>query len=1224
MRACAFLELTASQNCHLRDASRPAFEPVSPTEFSPTPSVLFRARLKPRLSLSFPTFSTQKHPTPAMRSLTKPLATRSRLTCLAFWTTAAFAQTASPPDNSGPAGGDEVVTLSPFEVVSDTKGYYSANTMSGTRFNTKLQDLGASITVMTKEQMSDFAMTDINDVFLYTAGTEGTGTYSDFAMNRNGELTDNVSLNPTQANRVRGIAAANVSYGNFETMGRVPLDPLVLEGVEISRGPNANVFGLGNPSGTVNQVPVGANTTRHRTLIEGRLDDWDGHRASLDVNRYLIKDKLAIRFSALDQREGFVRKPSGLDTVRYNGMIKYQPFKNTTINASYLYYKSDGNRPNFTPPRDYVSYWAENGKPTWDPITQTVHSNGQSFGPFINDNFLGTPVGFALNRSGGQFQRSNVFVDQSGITYWTAPTNNTGSTPAANTGSGATFNPNGTPRPTGFIRLLGSSPGPNGATGKFLDQPLFNSVRSVISKDLYDYEEINLASPNYIWDEVDTYYATIDQVFVDRPEQLLVGQLGFFREDADRYRRIPIGDAGTGGQNGQLWVDVNEKNIDGSPNPNVGRPYIGVNEPIYSYTPEKWDTYRAQLAYRYDFTQSSGWTKWLGSHQISPYYEYKYRVARKYSYREAIASDHPWLVVGQPGVVSNFARANQANITGGPQAGPNIARPFYRWYVGDADGTNVDFAPGPIVHGTYPLVWGTTGNWRNEPAALQELATTNNTGGANNLKRIIKSTGAVLHSQFLDGKLVATFGLREDKVYAKQGATPQQLLNDNTEHDFTQLHSWEKDHRFSSGKTKTAQFVARPFRDLGFIERWSQSSGGKGFLADLLGNAALTYNKSDNFIPAAPAVDLFLRTLPNQTGEGEDMGVWFNLFDDKLVVRINRYENRQINARDGDANTIAQRTLRLDLDVTTDRHRLYTRATDWIQLTNTGWSAGQVETAVFQTMQMDEATYTGLAENFRAGTIAATNDILAKGTEIEVNYNPTRFWTISANAEEKRSTNLNVSSTVQDWIDQRMPVWTSIVDQNFDPALTSGTAESGGWPATAANPNHLWWLHRYGTATQSAAENFAVNVEAPWSIIRETEGKSRPQIRRYAARLATNFGLEGITDHSTLKKFSIGGAVRWEDRGAIGYYGVEQYPAVITRLDSNRPIWDEQRFYFDAFIAYKTKLFSDKVAATFRFNVRNLQEGGRLQAVGAFPNGEIHSYRIVDPRQFFLTASFDL
>jgi len=1133
---------------------------------------------------------------------------------------------AQPPDQSGGEKPEEVIKLSPFEVVSDTRGYFSANTMSGTRFNTKLQDLGSSITVMTKEQMSDFAMLDINDVFLYTVGTEGTGTYSDFAMNRNGELTDNVSLNPAQANRVRGISAANISYGNFETAGRRPLDPLILDGVEISRGPNANVFGLGQPSGTVNQVPASANLSRHRATVQLRMDDWDGYRTSLDVNRYLIKDKLGIRFSILKQREGFVRKPSGVDTVAYNGFIKYQPFKNTSLNASYQYNKSYGNRPNFTPPRDYVSYWIESGRPGWDPIAQkVVMPDGTTYGPFVNDDFLNTPVGYAFNRSGGQFQRSNVFIDPDGIFYWTAPTNNTGSTPAANTGSGATVNTNGTPRPQGFIRLLGSSPGPTGRSGRYSDQPLFNSVRSVMSRDIYDYESINLAAPNYIWDESKTYYVTIDQFFLNTPSQFLAAQFGFFREDTDRFRKVPIGDAGTGGQNGQLWVDVNKFNLDGTSNPNFGRTYIGVGEPIYSYYPAKWDTYRGQLAYRYDFTQSNGWRKWLGVHQLSPYYEYKYRIERKYSYREAIASEHPWLQVGQPGVVANYARANQASIAGGPQAGPNIIRPFYRFYVGDAEGANVDYAPGPIIPGAYDFLWGTIGNWRREQASLQTLATTNNTGGPNNLKRIIKTAGGVLHSQFLDGKLVTTFGIRDDKVFAMQGATPQLLVNNNTEHDFERDNHWETAYRPSRGKTKTAQFVVRPLRDLAAANRWAQQGTGlTRFFGELIRGAAFTYNKSDSFIPAPPAFDLFLRPLPNQSGEGRDMGVWFNLFSGKLVVRVNHYENKAVNARDGDANTIAQRTLRLDLDVTTDRHRLYARAKDWYTLLNPTWSAAQVEAAIFDTMKIDKATYEALVENFQAGTIAATNDIVAAGTEVELNFNPTRYWTVTANFEEKRSKNENVSSTVQDWINLRMPVWTTIVDPNFDPNLTAGPAESTGWLPTPDNPNHLWWLHRYGSSSQSPAENYAVNVEAPWSIIRETEGKSRPQVRRYAGRLSTSFQLAAITDNRILQRLSIGGAVRYESKGAIGYYGVEQYPARITRLDPNRPIYDKEHYYFDAFIAYRTRLFNDKVSAKFQLNVRNLQESGRLQPVGAFPNGEIHSYRIVDPRQFILTATFDL
>ena len=50
-----------------------------------------------------------------------------------------------------------------------------------------------------------------------------------------------------------------------------------------------------------------------------------------------------------------------------------------------------------------------------------------------------------------------------------------------------------------------------------------------------------------------------------------------------------------------------------------------------------------------------------------------------------------------------------------------------------------------------------------------------------------------------------------------------------------------------------------------------------------------------------------------------------------------------------------------------------------------------------------------------------------------------------------------------------------------------------------------------------------------------------------------------------------------------------------------------------------------KVRATFQLNVKNVQEnGGGLQATQAFPDGTPLAYRIVDPRQFILSASFDL
>ncbi|MFM9090700.1 MAG: TonB-dependent receptor, partial [Verrucomicrobiota bacterium] len=120
------------------------------------------------------------------------------------------------------------------------------------------------------------------------------------------------------------------------------------------------------------------------------------------------------------------------------------------------------------------------------------------------------------------------------------------------------------------------------------------------------------------------------------------------------------------------------------------------------------------------------------------------------------------------------------------------------------------------------------------------------------------------------------------------------------------------------------------------------------------------------------------------------------------------------------------------------------------------------------------------------------------------------------------------------------------------------------------------------------------------------------------------YRLAGLSGQPVLRRFTVGGALRWEDRGAIGYYGVQQLPAVITELDPGRPIWDRARLYADAFVTYRTRWFGERVGASVQLNVRNLQEGGRLQPISAYPNGRSSGFRIVDPRQFILTATLDL
>ena len=174
-----------------------------------------------------------------------------------------FAQSAAEKEEA-----EETVTLSPLRSDGGNKRLFQSNTMSGTRLNSKIEDLGQSITVMTKEQMADFAILDINDAFDYMASTEGTGSFSLFETDRTGAVVDQVSLDPNNANRVRGIGNANIAFNNIGMTGRVPVDPLWMDSLELSRGANANIFGLGNASGTVNQAPATANLSRDFNKLE--------------------------------------------------------------------------------------------------------------------------------------------------------------------------------------------------------------------------------------------------------------------------------------------------------------------------------------------------------------------------------------------------------------------------------------------------------------------------------------------------------------------------------------------------------------------------------------------------------------------------------------------------------------------------------------------------------------------------------------------------------------------------------------------------------------------------------------------------------------------------------------------------------------------------------------------------------------------------------------------
>ena len=214
----------------------------------------------------------------------------------------ATAQTGSRPAEAAPQVAlDETVKLSPF-VVNSTRdtGYQASSTLAGTRLNTPLSDIGAPITAITKEFLEDTGVTDINRLFLYTVSTEGSGLEGNFsATNVAGEFADQTDSRrrPQSSTRVRGLVAVDLTRDYF--LSTIPLEDYNVERIDISRGPNAMLFGLGSPAGIANSTLLKPSYYKNSYSLSLRYGDHGSYRSVIDANQVMIPDKLAVRLALL-------------------------------------------------------------------------------------------------------------------------------------------------------------------------------------------------------------------------------------------------------------------------------------------------------------------------------------------------------------------------------------------------------------------------------------------------------------------------------------------------------------------------------------------------------------------------------------------------------------------------------------------------------------------------------------------------------------------------------------------------------------------------------------------------------------------------------------------------------------------------------------------------------------------------------------------------------------
>lgn len=1099
----------------------------------------------------------------------------------------------------------EVVELSPFVVSADNNGYKAFNTMSGTRLNSKLEDLASSISIVTKQQMLDTAAVDINDIFSNESSTEGIYQYTDFTIDR-GFTVDNVAQTPETSNRIRGVGSANLSRGGFNTSRQVPVDTYNLDSVEISRGPNTNIFGLGGSAGTVNLITGRANLTKDVTTISFRGDNRDSYRSTIDLNRVLIKDRLAVRVAGLYDHTEFERKPSLDKTNRLTASLSARPFKSTTIRASYESYHNWASRANSTTPRDTITEWRAAGSPVWDPTFNGVGGwrllDGTTYTQVAaNQEVALLPRGINPNFT-NFWNRPSLFVNPDGsVGLYTV---NRSALPPTGTNLPSPGQANSQLR----FQQIGTAIQRGGGVFGVPLSPLFQQP-GVTDRSIYDWENNNFAAPNFTKKKADIYQFELEQWIVNTPVHQLAVQAGYLKEDIDVRSRAFIG--ASDGAPPVIQVDINEKLLDGTPNPYFLQPYFGGSEMQTFQRPELNTNSRATLAYQLDLTQQDGWLKWIGRHNVAVYGEFRENVFASNSnglrYRDQI--------------ISNESFHTAANLTNLPGRGPDN-RFFTRYYVGgpvNLPGSVIDTANlGPLAHfGTQTFRWfnAATGQWVNDQVEIGEAYF-----ALGKQKTELRTRGITWQAFLFDERIIPTVGFRRDKQRSVNNVAVPLRADGFLNTDF--LDIFDNNWRNAAGNTDTQGVVVRPFANWSGIERAANEGN---FLAGFARSLRVHYNQSDSFQPAQTATNLFGEFLPDPTGKGKDYGFSFSMFHDKLTVKFNKFETFDTNSRSGSTAVLATRPLRLDFDTSGanavfgtlggDSQDLQDNATVWVTSLHPEWTVDQQKTEVFRIMGLTEEFVSGIQNQ---PAISDINDVSSKGKEIEIFFNPNRYWTVKATVTQNNAVDLNLSPFISQYVEQRLPVWTTVRIPT-DP-LPNGTL--------LPNAGQLWWDVGAPNATGTSIPKnfFAVNVDAPFALATTNAGKPRPQTREWRANLTTNYKLAGLGgDHRWLKNLSVGGTVRWEDKATVGFFGAAPDPdGAVRRLDGSKPIFDQSRFYADLMASYNFKLFKDRVAARVQLNVRNVLEDGRLQAVSFNPDGTPWNFRIIDPRQFILTVTFDL
>jgi iron complex outermembrane receptor protein len=615
------------------------------------------------------------------------------------------------------------------------------------------------------------------------------------------------------------------------------------------------------------------------------------------------------------------------------------------------------------------------------------------------------------------------------------------------------------------------------------------------------------------------------------------------------------------GSNFDLNVDPNQF-LPGTTtsNPQFGQLYF-QGESRSSLAFDHREAWRASLSYELDLAQKyagrGAWGRWLGRHRFNGLYTASNASSkRQLNYQRRILDDP--VLAGQSLRAKTLQNwANDASRT-----------VMFRHYFGSPYEPTV--GAGSMTGGEWSLL-----DANGKPYTLymfdtplrsvdgKRLAAGQTPTGSldQNTAQVFVWQGYFLPDREKQNRLVLTYGYRKDS------AKTASLDAASTTRDFSGLFPvlWDADYDVygptEKGINRNLGVVARPLKWL-----------------------TLFFNHSTTFNLNIGRYDPFGNSIPGAAGKGKDYGVRFDLWTDKVSLRLNRYENTLGPKGAGNPFATFQ-----DIFSTLE-NRVRDLAPN------------------LPTINVIDGNRRGFQVAGRANYVI-TSDSESTGYEAELNLTPLRNWNIRVNGSISEAVDSNIGLPWIAWAATRLPAWQSLV-------ATNGEVDAAGKPVTWQTA-----LRSASTPANGPLEQFYTSTVMGQAVafMQAADGRAAASARPARGNLISNFHFT----EGWLKGVNVGGAARWRAAPIIGY-GTKTSASGSLLLDLDRAYKGSKELYCDAMLGYRGKLKAfGGFAYRLQLNVRNLLNENAPIPVAAITTGVVAKTATIEPRVVVLTFGVD-